>query len=80
MIDLTINYLLKCYYQYKPLDVFDFRDKAITKANLNELYYTVILSDYEDAEKVFNYCRDIAGRNYSAKQKRTKFLNVLMAN
>lgn len=76
LIDLSIEAYCSHYLAVKPQDCFSFRNSFIS--NGANFFHSLLLSDYQDAEKVFNYCRDIITNNYSPKEKRNKFLNEIL--
>jgi len=78
IIDNSISYFLSCYYQHKPSNAFDFRDLLMKNAGGFQIIFLMLVSDYEDAENVYNFCRDISGRNYTQTQKRSKFKNKIL--
>jgi hypothetical protein len=79
MLDNSVSIYLSHYYHNKPKDCFEFRRSFFDNISVNQLIFALLLSDYEDAENVYLFCRNTAGRNYSARQKRDKFVKTVFS-
>ncbi len=77
LIDNSVREYLGHYYRTNAGNFFDYRQSYLNNLNTGNYIFALLLSDYEDAERVYNYCRDISGRNLTLKQKRNRFINEI---